>query len=92
MMLCYVLRCYKYDMNTFDPFLNMKHFHECILKIVKILLDDSNESTDEKLCSEMVSLLIIANLGNYKVLHQVLPSISMKLVDLYYIKYIGIIR
>lgn len=58
----------------------MKHFHECILKIINILLENSNESIDEKLCSEMVSLLIVANLGDYNVLYQALPSILKKLV------------
>ncbi|XP_015364660.1 PREDICTED: SAC3 domain-containing protein 1-like isoform X2 [Diuraphis noxia] len=68
-------KCYEYDVNTFDPFLNMKHFHESIFKIIKILLEDSDESTDE-LCSEMVSLLIVTNLGDYNVLQQALPFIS----------------
>ncbi|CAI6350823.1 unnamed protein product [Macrosiphum euphorbiae] len=70
-------KCYEYDVNTFDPFLNMKHFHESIFKIVKILLEDSDESTNE-LCSEMVSLLIVTNLGDYNVLQQALPFISKK--------------
>lgn len=74
-----VHRCYEYDVNTFDPFLNMKHFHESIFKIVKILLEDSDESTNE-LCSEMVSLLIVTNLGDYNVLQQALPFISKKSV------------
>lgn len=76
-LLFLVLRCYEYDINTFDPFLNMKHFHECIFKLIKILLSESNESTDE-LCSEMVSLLIAANLGDYNVLQQALPFIPKK--------------
>lgn len=58
----------------------MKHFHECILKIINILLEDSNESKYEKLCSEMVSLLIVSNLGDYNVLYQALPFISKKSV------------
>ncbi|XP_022179845.1 germinal-center associated nuclear protein-like [Myzus persicae] len=70
-------KCYEYDVNTFDPFLNMKHFHESIFKIVKILLEDSDRSTDE-LCSEMVSLLVVTNLGDYNVLQQALPFISKK--------------
>ncbi|XP_025417135.1 SAC3 domain-containing protein 1-like isoform X2 [Sipha flava] len=70
-------KCYEYDVNTFDPFLNMKHFHECIFKLIKILLTESNELTDE-LSSEMVSLLITANLGDYNVLQQALPFISKK--------------
>lgn len=81
-MLCtfnFVHRCYEYDVNTFDPFLNMKHFHESIFKIVKILLEDSDRSTDE-LCSEMVSLLVVTNLGDYNVLQQALPFISKKSV------------
>jgi len=73
------IRCYEYDVNTFDPFLNMKHFHECIWKLVKILQENDNESMDE-LCSEMVSLLIVANLGDYNVLQQVLPFILKKSV------------
>lgn len=55
----------------------MKHFHECILKIVKIFLED--ESTND-LCSEMVSLLIVANLGDYSVLQQTLPFLVKKSV------------
>lgn len=60
-------------------FLNMKRFHECISKLVKILLEDNNESTEE-FYSEMVSLLIVANLGDYSVLQQALPFISKKSV------------
>ncbi|XP_060867411.1 SAC3 domain-containing protein 1-like isoform X2 [Metopolophium dirhodum] len=70
-------KCYEFDVNTFDPFLNMKHFHESIFKMIKILLEDSDESTNE-LCSEMVSLLIVTNLGDYNVLQQALPFISKK--------------
>uniref|UniRef100_A0A2H8TUE0 MCM3-associated protein n=1 Tax=Melanaphis sacchari TaxID=742174 RepID=A0A2H8TUE0_9HEMI len=70
-------KCYEYDVNTFDPFLNMKHFHENIFKIVKIFLEDSDKLTDE-LCSEMVSLLIVSNLGDYNVLQRVLPFIKKK--------------
>lgn len=58
----------------------MKHFHECIWKIVKILSEDTTESNN-KLCSEMVSLLIVANLGDYHVLQQTLPFIPNKLVN-----------
>lgn len=72
-------RCYEYDINTFDPFLNMKRFHECIFKIVKILLED--ELTND-LCAEMVSLLIVANLGDYSVLQQTLPFLVKKSVFL----------
>jgi len=71
-------RCFlMYDVNTFDPFLNTKHFHECILKIIKLFLEDSNKVADE-LCSEMVSLLVVANLGNYNILQQVLPFMIQK--------------
>ncbi|XP_027838660.1 SAC3 domain-containing protein 1-like isoform X1 [Aphis gossypii] len=70
-------KCYEYDVNTFDPFLNLKHFHESIFKIVRIFLEDSDESTDE-LCFEMVSLLIVTNLGDYNVLQQALPFITKK--------------
>ncbi|XP_026815338.1 germinal-center associated nuclear protein-like [Rhopalosiphum maidis] len=70
-------KCYEYDVNTFDPFLNMKHFHESIFKIVKIFLQDLDKATD-KLCSEMVSLLIVANLGDFNVLQQALPFITKK--------------
>jgi len=75
----FVYRCYEYDVNTFDPFLNMKHFHECIFKIIKILLEEFDGSIDD-LCSEMVSLLIVTNLGDYNVLQQALPFISKKSV------------
>lgn len=51
----------------------MKHFHECIFKIIKILLLD--ESTDD-ICSEMISLLIVANLGDYNILQQALPFMT----------------
>lgn len=47
--------------------------------MVKILLEDSDGSTDE-LCSEMVSLLVVANLGDYNVLQQALPFLSNKSV------------
>jgi hypothetical protein len=57
----------------------MKHFHESIFKIVKIFLQDSDKATD-KLCSEMVSLLIVTNLGDFNVLQQVLPFITKKSV------------
>lgn len=70
-------RCFECDINTFDPFLNMKHFHVCILKIVKLFLND--ESTND-LCAEMVSLLIVANLGDYSVLQQTLPFLVKKSV------------
>jgi len=72
-------RCFEYDVNTFDPFLNTKHFHECILKIIKLFLEDSNKVANE-LCSEMVSLLVVANLGNYNILQQVLPFMIQKFV------------
>lgn len=72
-------RCHEYDVNTFDPFLNKKHFHECILKLIQIFLRDDNESTAD-LCSEMVSLLIVANLGDYNVLQRTLPFILKKSV------------
>ncbi|XP_050539433.1 germinal-center associated nuclear protein-like isoform X2 [Daktulosphaira vitifoliae] len=71
-------RCYKYDLNHFDPFLNKKNFDECILKILKILVNDNKESSVDNLCSEMVSLLVVANLGNYHILQQVLPFITKK--------------
>ncbi|VVC45909.1 Domain of unknown function DUF89,SAC3/GANP/THP3 [Cinara cedri] len=70
--------CYEYNINIYDPYLNMKHFHECVLKFIKICLEDSNETTTDELCSEMVSLLIVANLGDYNVLQQGLPFISKK--------------
>lgn len=82
MVLYFVFRCYEYDLNTFDPFLNMKQFNECILKMVKILLEDTTESNNQ-VCSEMVSLFIVANLGDYHVLQQTLPFIPNKLV--YYV-------
>lgn len=58
----------------------MKHFHECILKIVKIFSENSNNKSTDKLCSEMVSLMVIANLGDYNILQQALPFVSKKLV------------
>lgn len=76
-MTYFIRRCYEYDINTFDPFLNMKHFHECIFKIINIFLENSNELTDE-LCAEMVSLLVVANLGDYNILQKVLPLMSKK--------------
>jgi len=57
----------------------MKHFHDSIFKIVKILLEETDDSTNE-LCSEMVSLLIVTNLGDHNVLQQALPFISKKSV------------
>lgn len=56
----------------------MKHFHECIMKLIKILLE---EKLSNDLCSEMVSLLVVANLGDYNVLQQILPFIVKKLVN-----------
>lgn len=55
----------------------MKHFHECMFKIINIFLENSNKSTDE-LCAEMVSLLVVANLGDYNVLQKALPFMSKK--------------
>lgn len=75
----FVYRCYEYDVNTFDPIINLKHFHESIFKIVRIFLEDSDKSTDE-LCFEMVSLLIVTNLGDYNVLQPALPFITKKSV------------
>lgn len=74
----FIFRCYEYDVNIFDPFLNMKHFHECILKLIKIL---SEEELSNDLCLEMVSLFVVANLGDYNVLQQILPFIVKKLVS-----------
>lgn len=70
-------RCYEYDVNTFDPFLNLKHFHECILKIVKIFSEESNLPND-KVCSEMISLLVVGNLGNHNILQKVLPFLPKR--------------
>ncbi|XP_050432574.1 SAC3 domain-containing protein 1 isoform X2 [Adelges cooleyi] len=72
-------RCYNYDVNEFDPFLNLKHFHECIFKLLKIMLEDSNKPiVDEKVCSEIVSLMVVTNLGNHDFLQQALPFITKK--------------
>lgn len=58
----------------------MKHFDECLLKMIKICVEDCDESTVGELCSEMVSLLIVANLGDYNVLQQCLSFISKESV------------
>lgn len=79
-MLYFVFRCYEYDISIFDPFLNMKQFNECILKMIKILLLENTTKSNDQICSEIVSLFIVANLGDYNVLQQTLPFISNKLV------------
>lgn len=43
-------------------------------------MGNCNESTADELSSEMVSLMIVANLGDYNFLQQGLPFISKKSV------------